>query len=111
MSIVNCFHGNYYLLQVGDNYASPFVVIHPEQKLTAQDKTFTVEMDINVGSTDSVKIYRTNSASFATWTSVSTSGKGGEGERPSQLKRNESEWEMDIDVGSTDSVKIYRTAA
>ncbi len=57
---------------MGDNYASPFVVIHPEQKLTAQDKTFTVEMDINVGSTDSVKIYRTNSASFATWTSVST---------------------------------------
>ena len=57
--------------QVGDDYASPFVVLHPEQQLTAHNRTFTMHIDVDVGNGDSVDVYVTSTeTAFQHWTKV-----------------------------------------
>ncbi|XP_074661734.1 protein DD3-3-like [Tubulanus polymorphus] len=53
----------------GNDYASNFIVIHPQTKLTASGKTFNVKMKLT-GSENNVAIYRTNADNFATWTRI-----------------------------------------
>ncbi|CAH1783889.1 unnamed protein product [Owenia fusiformis] len=54
-------------INVGDGYASNYIRLLPETKLTQGDKTFTVQMKVEQPGTKNVGVYRTNN-DFATWT-------------------------------------------
>ena len=54
---------------MGNSYASDFLFINPETTITADGKTFTVELPIN--SSSNVYIYKSNSEHFAAWEPVS----------------------------------------
>ncbi|KAK6176566.1 hypothetical protein SNE40_014827 [Patella caerulea] len=63
-------------LNVGDEFASDFLVIYPQEKITKPDKTFTVQMEVD-DSKNEVQIYRSNSDNFAAWTKVPAEIKDG----------------------------------
>ena len=58
------------LLQSGGDVSGKFLVIHPEEPLTAEGQTFTVELKIDYGGLEDVKLYHSNSNSFSTWSTV-----------------------------------------
>ena len=63
-------------MNVGDDFASNFIILSPEKKLTANGKTVAVSMKVNEDAND-VVIYRSNSENFSGWTKVDTSINNG----------------------------------
>ena len=45
-------------------------MLQPEEQLAPEQKTFSMEMEVNKGAVEDIAIYRSDSASFATWTRV-----------------------------------------
>lgn len=67
---------NYFLtLQAGDEFASNFIVLSPEIKLTDDGKTVTVM--IKVEDKSSVEIYRSDTETFGSWSRVDASINNG----------------------------------
>ena len=59
----------FFSLQVGDGFASKFVVIYPQRPLSHPNQPLTVSMKVDT-SAHGLAIYHTNSENFATWTRV-----------------------------------------
>jgi hypothetical protein len=47
------------------------LIIHPEGRLTTDDKTFTVELPVRQGWTENIVVYHTYSSNPSTWTRIS----------------------------------------
>lgn len=63
-------------ISVGDDFASDFIVLAPETKLTDNGKKVTIGIDINEDASD-IGIYRSNTENFGGWTKVDASINGG----------------------------------
>ncbi|XP_071142451.1 protein DD3-3-like isoform X1 [Mytilus edulis] len=63
-------------ITVGDDFASDFIVLAPETKLTDNGKKVTVGITINEDASD-IGIYRSNTENFAGWTKVDATINGG----------------------------------
>ena len=61
----------YILLQLGDGLAADVLVIHPEHQLADTGRKFTVRMRVGQApALTNVKLYRTTTDGFVTWTKV-----------------------------------------
>lgn len=58
------------IFQIGDGYASNFLSVQPEEKLTVRERDFTINMKIEKNSIDDVTIYRSSQDSFSSWVPV-----------------------------------------
>ena len=63
------------LLQLGSGYASEFVVINPQNRLTMDGQTVDVEMRVDGG--NNIKVYRSQEGAFSNWQEVEASVEGG----------------------------------
>ena len=57
-------------VDVGDDYASNFLIINPQEKLTDGDKMFTVTMKVESGTAGTATVYKTNKNSKGRWVKV-----------------------------------------
>ena len=58
-----------YFISQSDKVASDFLVVHPEEQITEEGKTFIVEMEVDAGGSDNVVVYR-SSTNAPAWTRV-----------------------------------------
>lgn len=47
-------------VDVGDSYASDFLVIHPQEKITSDDKKFSVTLKVDSSMSGTVTVYKAN---------------------------------------------------
>ena len=57
-------------VDMGDSYASNFLVINPQEKVTEGDKTFTVTMKVDSSMSGTVSVYKTTEKNAAQWHKV-----------------------------------------
>ncbi|XP_006822467.2 protein DD3-3-like [Saccoglossus kowalevskii] len=63
-------------ISVGTGYASDYVVLHPQQKVTQDDKTFTMKIKVTHPTTEDIAVYRSNADTFSSWHRVSAVKQG-----------------------------------
>ncbi|KAL5014549.1 hypothetical protein ScPMuIL_008819 [Solemya velum] len=64
-------------ISLGEEYASRFFVILPAERLTTTGKEFTVNMALTMEDNDNIKVYRSNPATFSSWSKVDSHISGG----------------------------------
>jgi len=67
-----------YKLNVGSDYASDYIVLHPQQKIAQDEKTFTMKMKVTMPSTDDIGIYRSTDNNLGSWQRIKAEVKGHE---------------------------------
>ena len=56
-------------MQLGDGYASPFLIVSPEEQLAAEGQNFQITIDIDSPGVDDIHIYRAN-GDLSQWTTL-----------------------------------------
>ncbi|XP_077997419.1 protein DD3-3-like isoform X2 [Glandiceps talaboti] len=65
-------------MTAGSAYASDYIVLHPQQKLTQEDKTFIMKMKVTMPSTDEIKIFHSTNDNLGSWQRIKAEVKGHE---------------------------------
>ncbi|KAK3102217.1 hypothetical protein FSP39_009657 [Pinctada imbricata] len=67
----------------GDDYASSLVILYPEEKLTVEGQSITMQLKLNSDDSD-ITVYRSTSNNMGSWTRIDTSVSNGMAEFQTQ---------------------------